>query len=98
MKRSIKVILGRREILVQLSQIIRDMLQLQYFVHLPALTQRVTVDVQSVGASSQLARYLGQRAKAFSMEVVQWRRASAFAAILGGFGASAAIGVVWGWS
>lgn len=75
------------------------MLQLQRFVHLPALTEVLAVHIQSVGAGPQLTRYLGQRAEAFTVDVLHGHSAGLLAAFLGGLGPSAAIcDVCEGWS
>lgn len=92
--------LGRGEVPVQLGQVVRDVLQLERFVHLPALPEGFSVHLQRVSTGPELAGDLGQRAEAFTVDVLRLRRAGGPAAFLGAVAGSgaAACDVDEGWS
>ena len=61
---------------------IRDVLQLEMFVYFPALTEGLSVHSNSMDTSTELARYLRQRAETFTVDVWLPPGASGFAVSL----------------
>ena len=66
---------------------VRDVLQLEMLVYFPALTEGLSVHSDGMDTSTELARYLRQRAETFTVDVLLLPEASGLAAPLKTFAA-----------
>ena len=82
------------ETFVQVDEIVRDVLQLEMLVYFPALTEGLSVHSNGMDTSTELARYLRQRAETFTVNVWFSPGASGLAAFLRTLAADTVVGEV----